>query len=276
VRSGRAILIGAFVLAGGCERVLGLSPIEAVDARSDAVDARSDAAGDASHASYVEAVLTDHPAAYFRLGETTGTTADDLVTPNSGTYLGEVVLGDPGALGGDPDTAVSFDGANGAVSLGDRFDFTGTQPFSIEAWIKPSFSGSYQTIASRWFQPSMRVGFTFWTYGDELGFERDISESLTSVIRKHVLVEGTWTHVVATYNGADLRIYLGGEEVGRAPSDLILPPVALPFLIGATNGVPSGSPFFGTLDEVAIYDHTLPADRIKAHFLAASPTPASP
>src|SRR5688500_11107092 len=61
-------------------------------------------------AQYANIVLADNPTAYWRLGETSGTTAVDSSVPggNQGTYLNGVTLGIPGAIPGDPNTSAGF------------------------------------------------------------------------------------------------------------------------------------------------------------------------
>src|SRR6185503_4046335 len=64
--------------------------------------------------SYSAAVLAAHPMAFWRLGETSGTTAYDYVGGNNGTY-NNVALGVDGAITGDPDKAAGFDGSTSYV-----------------------------------------------------------------------------------------------------------------------------------------------------------------
>src|SRR4051812_1334419 len=55
---------------------------------------------------YSSAVLALSPIAYYRLGESSGTTAADSSGNGlNGTYNGGVTLGQPGGIFGDPDTA---------------------------------------------------------------------------------------------------------------------------------------------------------------------------
>jgi RHS repeat-associated protein len=61
-------------------------------------------------APYVQTVLASSPDAYFRLGESSGTTATNVGTSGSaenGTYSSGNTLGQPGAIAGDADTAMS-------------------------------------------------------------------------------------------------------------------------------------------------------------------------
>ncbi len=77
-------------------------------------------------------------ASYWRLGETSGTTAVDSRNLRNGKYVNGVVLRQAPALAGTTDTAVAFDGTNDYVNLLDGYDFSGTSRFSLEVWVQPS------------------------------------------------------------------------------------------------------------------------------------------
>ena len=57
---------------------------------------------------YREKVVALSPVAYWRLGESSGTTAADETGNHDGSYQNVVTLGQPGVLTGDPNTAASF------------------------------------------------------------------------------------------------------------------------------------------------------------------------
>src|SRR6202171_1704290 len=68
--------------------------------------------------SYRATVLADAPAAYWRMGETSGTTMTDASkNANTGTYAGAFSVGQPGALAGDKGTAVAFDGLTAGATV---------------------------------------------------------------------------------------------------------------------------------------------------------------
>src|SRR5439155_15097845 len=85
-------------------------------------------------ASYASIVLADGPAAYWRLGESSGTTATDASGHGfNSTYSNGVSLGASGAIGGDSNTAARFDGVddrvNGSVVT------TQVSNVTLEAWV---------------------------------------------------------------------------------------------------------------------------------------------
>src|SRR6266480_364602 len=85
-------------------------------------------------------------ASYWRLGESSGTSACDAVGSNNGTYQGGYTLGRTGAFNGDPDTAVAFNGSNGLMSVPHASSLDVGDNFSLEAWVK---RGAVSTTANQ-------------------------------------------------------------------------------------------------------------------------------
>jgi hypothetical protein len=78
-------------------------------------------------------------------------------------------------------------------------------------------------------------------------------------------------HVVGTYNGAALTIYLDGVLRFTYPDLNVLPALTGPLYIGTRNT--RGVGFSGGMDEVAVYSHALPLERVKAHWQMGSAKP---
>ena len=77
------------------------------------------------------------PLAYWRLGEPSGTLADDAVGANDGTYVNAPSLATAGLLGGVPDTAVTFDGSTNYVSTAMDLSAIGTGDFCVSLLYQP-------------------------------------------------------------------------------------------------------------------------------------------
>ena len=91
-----------------------------------------------SGTSYATAVTADAPLAYWRLGESSGTTAADASgNGRTGTYVGGVGLAKPGALSGDANTSVQLDGADDNV-IRNPITGIGTTAISTDLWLKTS------------------------------------------------------------------------------------------------------------------------------------------
>jgi Concanavalin A-like lectin/glucanases superfamily len=254
----------AVVVSTGCAQLIHIPGYESSD------DGGPSNAPDALQM-YANAVLADSPVAYFHLDEMSGAAAIDAAADGSnGTYLGNITLGQPGAFL-DSGTSVGFAGSDAGLLLGDRFAFSGRAKFSLEAWIQPtSFDGNFHEIGSRWRQPTGREGYTWYQANGNFGFERDASDAETSNIGvDNMLHLNAWSHVVATYDGTTMVIYVDGLEQGSTTSTLSLPVVDLAAMIGAANGSPLATPFNGNIDEYAVYDHALAPDRVAAHYEAA-------
>jgi YD repeat-containing protein len=86
-------------------------------------------------ATYSEAVLgTPGLSDYWRMGESSGSVLADSVGPSPANTSGEPTLGVAGALAGDANTAVRFDGVNDAASA--AVDLSGKSAITVEFWLK--------------------------------------------------------------------------------------------------------------------------------------------
>ena len=96
---------------------------------------------------YVGAVQSDVPSSWWRLGETSGTTAAAPAGSITGTYTGGFTLAQTGALtgSGDTDKAVLLNGTSGYVPMGSATQL-GSSDFTVEAWFKTSASAAEETI----------------------------------------------------------------------------------------------------------------------------------
>ena len=68
-----------------------------------------------------------------------------------------------------------------------------------------------------------------------------------------------WTHLAATYDGATLRLYVNGTQVGSKPQTGSIPASTGPLRIGG-NSIWSEW-FRGLIDEVRVYSRALTAAR---------------
>ncbi len=255
----------------GCDRVFGLDGREPlVDAATDAsIDPDTDASIDVM--GYAREVLADLPVSYYRMGEATGGTCIDSAGDIHGTYGGTFALNAPGALFDDPDTAVRFGPGDTGVLFGDVHEFAGTAPFTIEAWANITVRDHYSNIVAKYTEPPGAIGYIIYVGYGRLGFARGITENGQTLIELHDVDLDRFIHIVGTYDGAQMRLYVDGTLVGDKASAIALPDGIVGFTIGSGNGSLSSSPAVGTIDEVAIYDRALPPDRVFAHYTAARP-----
>jgi len=211
----------------------------------------------------------DDPVGYWRLGESSGTTANDSKKPAAlnpaipGTYVGGVTLGASGALASN--TAARFDGVNDAVTLAaeNRFDFTG--PLTVETWLRvPSWTRTWQAIVTK--------GDSSWRlsrFGDtaRISFESTSDAGNHSLPSVRNLDDGLWHHVVGIYDGAAKYLFVDGALEGFAVYDRAISVNNWPVMLGE-NAQAVGRFLNGSLDEVAIYGRALPIPDVLEHLIA--------
>ncbi len=222
---------------------------------------------------YADAVQGDSPVSYWRLGDTSGTTAVDAQGYQDGTYTGGYTLNQTGALSGDTDKAVLFNGSSGYVSVGNPANLklsTGT----MEAWIKTSNAGSgYHDIVEKGSAYDLTMNnnvLGLWDWGGNTFRTTGVN-----------VADGTWHHVVATFQSGvsnGTKVYLDGSLV--LTTTITVSNQNSPLWIGAcvrsiNGGCDSGDETFGgTIDDVAVYDSVLSQAQVQAHYDAASTAPA--
>ncbi|MGZ6976444.1 MAG: PKD domain-containing protein, partial [Acidimicrobiia bacterium] len=200
--------------------------------------------------------------AYWRLGDLSGSTATEELNSHPGTYVGGYRLGEQGALGGDPDTAVSFDGRSGEV----------TAP-------GPTLSGGQGTIEG-WFywrggvvvmRDDTSAGATGWIVafdnGGQLSYR--VGGQSFNTGRSTSSLQGAWHYIAVTNSGSAVACYIDGQQVHTAPAAISTAPV-MPWHI-MRNGSQPAQFTAGLADEIAIYDRALPASTILAHYQAGIP-----
>jgi hypothetical protein len=219
---------------------------------------------------YATDVLADAPSAYWRLGEASGPSAADASgNGHTGTYVGGPTLGVAGAVGGD--TAASFDGSSQYVSI-PGFDISSA--ITVEAWVEPAAGGETAKIVGK-HGSSNPIAGTLGVFEGSPEFEITTGGDYHSVFGGSTLPVGSWSHVVGTYDGSTVILYVDGSEVASTPASGAIATNSCNWDIGAL-GCESINLFDGAIDEAAVYDHALTSDRVLSHYLSApSSGPAS-
>lgn len=220
---------------------------------------------------YAAAVITDHPIAYYRFDEPAGPTALDSIGTANGDYQGNFVFGAPGAMGGS--YAVTFDNSTTRIDFGDVFAFGGITPYTFELWVHPTIiDDSVRFLISRETDTTPDNGYQLYFNAGFMTFSRTIDDSEMGYVgptNTSDLMTTGWTHVVVTYDGTLPMMFINGAfawcNQGGASA---INTGAGHFVIGDK----AAAQFYklaGSIDELAIYDYPLDADRIAAHYAAA-------
>ena len=221
---------------------------------------------------YSAAVLADSPAAYWRLGEASGTTAADSSGANrTGSYLNTPTLGLPGALTGDANTAAGFNGTNEYVSVPYAAALNPAS-FTVEAWAYVTGGqGTYRSlVTSRDIVGGVARGYILYASQDDT-WQLWTGSGGFHVVGGPPVQLNTWTHLVGTYDGSIARLYVNGVLADSAPVPYQQNTAkTLRIATGATDLTSPQYYLPGRVDEVAVYGTALSATRVQAHYTAAS------
>jgi serine protease AprX len=221
---------------------------------------------------YRAAVLGDGPLGYWRLGEAGGTTAADASgNGRSGAYTGGFTLGATDALSADPDGAAAFDGVSGVVTVPGIGDGAVASGFTLEAWVRAEGRQTDRGIAGKWgyHWSTGGGGILLWldvagNYG--LAVTSDHANYLSTTVAP---TPGKWEHVVGTWDGATLSLYLNGTLLASRPFAGNPGSHSAEFQLGG-YGVNAARYLNGALDEVALYGRALSAPEVQEHHAARS------
>ncbi len=213
---------------------------------------------------YSSLILADAPLRYYRLGERSGSVAVDLGSQGqNGTIVGGVTEGVQGLIAQDPNTAMSFNGTSGYISVPTTGLPTGAQPWSMEAWVRmpnplPAI-GTFNAVANFGTTSGNQYVDLFYR-GSVSKFEVDDWTS-TVVQGTTTPVAGATYYLAVTYDGSTARLYVNGNlEVSAAKT----------FAIGsggAQIGNDQAGDFWqGVIGEVAFHPRALTALDVAAHY----------
>lgn len=240
---------------------------------------------------YAENILDESPlVGYWRLGESSGTTATDTKGAQDGTYS-NVTLGATSLVTGSSDAAATFNGTSAKVSLGSSsfLNYEYTQAWTIEFLLKPNSarSGSYvgEAILSKLDSSAPYKGF-------EVGLEYNGNVASKNVITIFLindfgagrviqccgttdLLNATTYHVVVAYSGSGLAsgvfCYINGvaETLTTIYNGLVSSSITNSITphIGCRNGIANF--YKGDLDEVAVYNFPLRPEHALGHYYLA-------
>lgn len=179
-------------------------------------------------------------------------------------YYGTDETGPEWSTGGKLANALYFDGNDDYVGLGNAFYSSSGQRnnFTISAWINPDnvTGGKYIFIKNG--------PVYFYLNGSSLiGTFYNGTSAFTTTSNTGVVSAGTWKHVVFTYDGSKIRLYVGGSTVQEAnasgtPGSNGYAAIGI-YNNGGQNGGTS-SPFKGYIDDLRFYNRALSGPEVEA------------
>lgn len=206
---------------------------------------------------YALAVLEDSPAGYWRLGELSGNPQDSSGNNNHvTTVVGTFTYGSNGAIAGDPNTALQFDGDD-YLSIPDHSTLDFGDTFTIECWARHPTAAGIQALVSKG-----QGGYYLRINNDFL----ELARSNTAIIATStsvVPVDANYHHLVATKNGAEVKLYIDGVDVTGTINNSTIVNTSDPLFIGSDRAVEFHN---NRIDEVAVYPTVLSPTRVSVHY----------
>ncbi|NPV47688.1 MAG: LamG domain-containing protein [Armatimonadetes bacterium] len=165
--------------------------------------------------------------------------------------------------------ALALDGKDDYVDCGNGASLDLTGAVTLEAWIKPdALPGAEPLVMGKYFDS---YGLTHYRDGN---FWFYISGGGNNA--KGRAEVGVWSHVVATFDGTEMAVYVNHQQVDRHASKSREIAHGGSFLMGLTRANPSATDpgygptsfWRGMLDNVRVYNRALTQAEVIAHYKA--------
>lgn len=190
--------------------------------------------------------------------------ARDTVGSNHGAALAGAGFA-PGMFG----EAFLFDGTDDAVAVPDHSTLDLTDELTVAAWVRATSCDSpfgWCALVSK--APNGQV--IQWHYallvssGGALGFGNGDGSGYFLTYAGSGLLDGAWHHVVFSYGGALVTLYIDGGVVQASSNGVVLTPNSDDLEIGRESGEPFFAALGGEVDEVMIYGRALELAEVQA------------
>ena len=185
-----------------------------------------------------------------------GDIQDDSGNSHHGNQVG--TLGYESGIG---NRALNLDGSNGNyVAIVDHANLKPSQ-ISISAWLKPSSAtpAQYETAVFKSSDGNWTDGYGLAHYEGSSNINFYINNWETKVVSSS-LTAGVYSHVVGTYDGSTLNLYINGTLASALVLNEAIVHVTDSLTIGYGDG---GVPWNGGIDEVQIYNRALDAEEVQ-------------
>ncbi len=284
--SGSSALLNTSALTVGAQYTLTVNGVK--DLFNNTIAANSTKSFKANVVTYADVILADGPVMYYRFEETTGQKTKNFGT--AGTAADGLWMAGNGPDDSAPVDVSSGTGPRPGEFLGFAADnrsglFTGQEgqlwvdaqlqllnnlpAFSLEYWVKPK---------NRVADPATfgnRIGIVGQNDAIEYGFINPNTIQIWtpgggSLDTTYSFPDETWHHVATIADGRSIKNYFDGKfinEVRQTASNYGSSTYNVHVGGGGAFDA-TGNHFTGEIDEVAIFNKAIPAERIAAHFKA--------
>lgn len=161
--------------------------------------------------------------------------------------------------------ALTLDGVAGKAEIADSMRYNLSSNLTIEVWVKPDGipeGGQECRVFGKTYE-----SYTLSFYSDErVWFYIGGGTNNT----KGPVTKGAYNHVVATFDGKMMRLYISGQEADKKEFGGTIPESQALLGFGGALGHSKGGEltfsFKGSIDEARIYNHALTPAEVEQHY----------
>jgi len=202
-----------------------------------------------------------------------------------GSVVVDTIGGCRAELSGTPEfmegdlPALALDGERVYLSVNDPpKGLRPQQDISVEAWVSLNAGQSWGGLIGYFqdngtFEKGWLLGYNSTTFT----FSVSTGNKMQYMPAKTAFQPSQWYHVVGTYDGATLKLYVNGElENSQSLSGAIDYPRYAVFTLGAYKDDDEFYPTNGSLHQVALYADALDVEQIQTHYANKAPVQSLP
>jgi hypothetical protein len=204
--------------------------------------------------------------AYWAMDENGETTAYDNQSTNNGTLVNSPTWkSSSDCVSG---SCLGLNGSNQYVDCGNDESLDITEAITVEAWIRPNVgTGQQGIIGTHAFNTAYSMYVRHAPGNDVAVMFTDLNGTRHYVIAG-TLTYGEWYHLVGTFNGTVMKLYINSVETGQEQTDSATRNFQGVY-IGYTQGIATPVYYNGLIDEVRIYNRALSAEEISQRYQAS-------
>jgi len=158
--------------------------------------------------------------------------------------------------------AYNFDGVDDFLSAPNNSSFNPTTAITLSSWIKPTAittTNNWDRIVAKGRNTQYELAVTTYA-GRGLLARMRVGGVDTILYSNHLIPIGLWSHVIMTYDGANIKLYVDGIEVATRAATGAINTTTSNLTVGNwDNGT---RPFDGNMSDVRIYNRALLASEI--------------
>lgn len=190
--------------------------------------------------------------------EILGTTVEDKLELNEGAIHNGVTIGQTGII----DNAYSYDGVDDYFKVG--YDASlAPDNFSVSCWVNPdTYTGSLEGVLISAGGNGWTHGYRFNRYETLVQFHWGTGTAASKTLSLGNLEIGTWSHLVAVYDGTTVSVYFEGEFITSSTNAFGYDPDHPHwdhFFVGRGGGLNN---FHGKVDQIGVWNRALTAGEI--------------